>query len=91
MGSPVSCLNSSQSFPNPFNSVLNVSFKRGFAPEVIELRDLQGRIVSKYYLSSGDIQTESLRLIFVGFASGGYFISAKDKRNNVVQKVMFVR
>ena len=78
-------------YPNPFNSVLNVRFKHGFAPEFIELRDLHGRIVSKYYLNSGRLQAENVRLVFSGFASGGYFLSARDKRTNVLQKVVFVR
>ena len=78
-------------FPNPFNSMLNVSFKRGFAPEFIELRDLQGRIVSKYYLSSSNIQTESVRLIFDGFAAGCYLISASGKRTDLVQKVVLIK
>lgn len=82
----------SQNYPNPFNPMTTVVFRARAAHASIKVYDILGRHVMTAFegpVAAGE--TQVVRILMEGFASGAYFYVLDAGGNMVVRRMMLIR
>lgn len=73
-------------YPNPFTSSININFKSGTRPTIVELYNMQGKLVYSHAVSSGDIKALQLKLPD-NLSAGNYLLKVVYVNGSEMRKV----